>query len=109
MHDEQPLRFLHHVGVAMADAVCDGIEDHEGRMHVPSRPTAPLRAVPFPNDRIPDAVLARMIEMLENLETQDIGVAIVARTFGYPESLVLRELADYKARFRRFIAARANA
>ena len=109
MQDEQPLRLLGHIGVAMARAVHQGIQDHEAHMHDNTPTSAPIKAVPFPNDHIPDATLARMVEMLERLDAQDLGTAFVARTFNYPESLVARELADYKARYRRYIQHRANA
>ena len=109
MHDEPSMGILHHVGVAIADGVDYGLCDHEQRMHVPSRPPEPLNAVPFPDRHIPDVTLAQMVEMLETLDTPDLGIAVLSRTFDYPESLVLRELADYKSRFRGFILSRANA
>ena len=112
MHDERSLSFLDHVVVAMSNAVQQGIDDHEAKLHRGPKATCEpteLQAVPFPDRHIPDTTLARMVETLETMETDDTGIPVVAKLFEYPESLVSRELADYKARFRRFIRHRANA
>jgi hypothetical protein len=77
---------------------------HEKRLEVPPRP--PLKAIPFKRDHIPGEILERMVEVFETEPEADLHQ--VAQRFGYPPSLVLRELADHKANFGRFCFMRAQ-
>lgn len=109
MADEQPLRFFREVGETMAEVATEldelATREHVESMHVPPPRRDALQAVPFPRDRIPDVVVAQMIEFME---TENCDERVVALRFGRPLSLVLREMADYRARFQRFVAARAR-
>jgi hypothetical protein len=86
------------------------IRDHERRMHVDRHvaipPRAPLKAMPFRAKSIPGKTLERMVEVLETEPEADVHQ--VAQRFGYPVSLVVRELADHQANYGRFVFMRAR-
>jgi hypothetical protein len=67
------------------------------------RRTDPVQAIPFHDERVPDAELAKMIELME---TEGISLQEAAYRFHRPTSLVLRCMADYDSRLRRFILQR---
>ncbi len=104
---EQPLRFLGEVARAAtehtAEMVTDGIEDHVETMHIPPKRTDPIQAVPFPDERIPDVELSKMIERMEQ---ENLSLEQVARDAGRPLHLVLRCMADYDPQFRKFLQRR---
>lgn len=94
--DELPLRFFRQIGQTVERVV----EDHEARMHLPSPRRDALTAVPFPKMRIPDADMARMVEVLQT-ET-DVTPWSVAQRFGYPPLVLERELPNYLARHKKW-------
>jgi hypothetical protein len=108
--DGWPVRAIAAIGNAVSEVMDERIHDHEERMHVDGRvvipPRAPLKAVPFRAESIPGEILERMVEVLETEPEADIYQ--VAQRFGYPVSLVLRELADHKANFSRFVFMRGR-
>lgn len=104
---EQPLRFLGQFARAATEhtarLVADGIEEHVETMHIPPKRTDPVQAIPFAGERIPDAELAAMIELME---TEGISLQEVASRFHHPWHLVERCMADYRPQWRRFLMGR---
>ena len=100
---EQPLRFFTELGKTVLRVVRDEREDHEGHMHIPPRRTAPLQAVPFANERIPDVHLVGIIERMEN---DSCSLQEAAAAWGYPVSLVERAMADFQPAWRQFLQRR---
>lgn len=113
--DELPFRAMAALGETMyetAEEVANEVVErhvveyhqHEAPLEVPA--PEPLKAIPFKRNRIPGEELERMVEVLETEPEADINQ--VAQRFGYPPSLVLRELADHKSAFGRFCFLRAS-
>jgi hypothetical protein len=89
----------------LSDEMTERITDHEERMHTLIPPRQPLKAFPFRHDSIPGPVLERMLEVME---TEGEDPHALAARFGYPPSLVLRELADHWANYQRHCKQRAQ-
>ncbi len=116
-HQELPARFIRQVGEFVEDVIDEAVdqrvdpriearlEDHEERMHVPPRRRDPLRAVPFAAERLDDAKLSRIIEILR-IEPE-ATLETVSRSMGIPMELLERELADWKPRWRTFLLRRS--
>lgn len=68
------------------------IIDHYEQCHIPSPRRDPLQAVLWANERIPDV---HLVLMGQALETGECTLEEVAQRFGYPISLVKRELAIF--------------
>src|SRR4051794_35901071 len=104
--DELPLRAMRELIVVLDEEmdrrVEAGIDGHvdDWHRHVPGPRTGQLTAVPWPEDRIPDEHLAKMVEQLE---TTGAELAAVAQNLGYPPSLAERELARYQGATRRYV------
>lgn len=82
----------------MADAIYEGINDHEARRHpLCAVSEATSDAATRPDGRIPEAVLDTMLRLLENLQSRDFAIFLLARIFDYPEDLVIREIAAHDA------------
>lgn len=95
------------------EAAHEAVNEHEAKHHqtapdpydhIPGPRTDRIKAVPFPRKRIPDKVIARMIERLENGEGP---LEIVAQDFGYPASLAAREIARYQSLHGKYVRALA--
>lgn len=102
-----PLRFMHELAQAAtentSEMVTEGIEDHEGRMHIPPKRTDPVQAIPFADERIPDTVLVKLIERMEQ---EKISLEQASGDAGFPIYLVLRCMSDYEPQFRKFLLRR---
>lgn len=108
--DELPLAAIHHIGVAVERT----IRAHEERCPARAGTSPPvsitqpfsiagvqLAAIPYPDLSIPDASLARMVELLD--AHPFLAIQSLAAKFEYPAALVERELPLYRARYRRWI------
>lgn len=93
--ENQPLiRAVTHATGRVMDA---RIEQHEERMHgrpsrLPAPRTEPLTAVPWPDTRIPDDVLAHVCEVCQE---EGLTLEEAAARFGLPCMLLERELLTY--------------
>lgn len=92
-----------------AEEVAVGVADeklavHVAEWHLPPRRTAPLQAVPYANRQVPDALIARVIEMLEE---EGVSLLEIAHATGIGISLLERALVDFKYQYRRWLVARA--
>ncbi len=102
--DEMPLRAIYQLGLAVEQT----IKAHEARCplralyNLQQRLSEGLGAIPYPDSRIPDESLIRMVETLD--AEPDLTIKALAARFGYPAALVERELAIYRARYRRWIS-----
>ena len=107
--DHWPVRAIMAISEAVSDDMDDRIADHERRLHDEARvappPRAPFKAFPHKKRKIPGKDLTRMIELLE---TGGETIYTLESTFGYPKSLIERELADHMANWREHIIARAS-
>jgi|SRR5579871_563672 len=83
------------------------IEAHEAQYHgVPSPRQRPLEAVMFPDETIPDRVLARMCEAIE---LEQLTLEEIAERWNLPPSLVTRELLAYTRLHQQWMLANALA
>lgn len=100
--DEWPVRAIAAIGNVVSDVVDERIIDHEKSMHraVPGPSFDDPTVVPFQDEQISDADLARMAEILER---GDHDISAVSSSFGYPYSLAERELARYRGSNRRYV------
>ncbi|MEA2638997.1 MAG: hypothetical protein QOF51_391 [Chloroflexota bacterium] len=106
MGDQRKVRAI------LAAAHFDGeqqVREHERRYHdvpeIPPTRTDPITAVPWANERIPDDVLAQMIEALE--AEPDVSLEEVAERHNCPPSLTFRELVTYARVHKRWAIERA--
>ncbi len=106
--DEWPIAAIVAVSRAVSGEMDDRIADHERRLHsqrqVAPPPRAPFKAYPHKERNIPGEDLERMVELIE---TGEENVYTLAASFGYPVSLVERELADHRSNWREHVRARA--
>ncbi len=107
-HDDWPVAAIVAISRAVNGEMDERIADHERRLHhhheVTPPPRAPFKAYPHRDKSIPGRDLERMIELIESGEE---NVYTLAASFGYPISLVERELADHRSNWREHVRARA--
>lgn len=99
--DQPPSRLFGGIRVALA-RVCRRLLARRRAAPDP-RSLRPLEAIPFPDLAIPDEVLARMVETLDTEPACDLET--LSARFGYPVSLIERELPLYRARYERWISS----
>ncbi len=104
---EPPVRFIGQIMESALEGAAEldrsSIEEHIETLHLPPKRTDPVQAIPFADERIPDAELSKMIELME---TEEIDLQEAASRFHRAWHLVERSMADYQPEWRRFLTRR---
>jgi hypothetical protein len=103
--DDLPARIVVEVSEAAGEVIDEKLDEHIQEYHLPEPRSHPLRAAMFANRSIPDVECSRMGEVMEE---EGLSVDELARRFGYPLTLVKREMADYLEAQDRWILRRAK-
>lgn len=98
--DDFPYRAIRQFFVSVDKEMVRKIDEHVAEHHLPCPRTDRVTAVPWPDEYIDDAELAKMVEAIEG---EDASLDDVAQRFARPKSLVFRELAAYYRRHSKWV------
>lgn len=98
--DDLPYRAMRELCVVITDEIGTEIAEHVEDYHLPSAKHGPLRAAPWPKERISDVELAKMTEAIE---AEGLTLQELCERFARPMSLVMRELKVYERRHARWV------
>lgn len=90
--DDLPARAIIEVSEAAGEIMDEKLQEHVEEYHLPGPRSAPLQFAMWTKHRIPDEVCCRMGEAMEEEGLTELEIA---RRFGYPLTLVKREMANY--------------